>query len=502
MAVAARPVPVAKAKPGELPAAHHTTVDGEPETLVQRTWKDLLRNAPAWLISTVIHMALLIILALIVVAQHQDKRLEIASTYAERLGEQLTDDSVLVSGDPREITKADKQIITPQHLPPVEDPFAAPPSLAESPLPGFAAASDISSPAIGYALTGREVGSKNVLLAAYGGTKTTESAVILGLRWLAKQQRSDGTWSLKGPYSSGCDDENIEAATAMALLAFQGQGSTHRKGEFSAIVDRGWKALLKRLDNEGNFYHGTKPHHRLYTQAQCTIALCELYGMTQDSLLREPAERAIKYAVSIQDKDGGWRYFPGEESDTSVTGWFVMALQSARMAKIDVPQKTLDNISGYLDKAQLSGGREYMYQPDTFSTPAVTAEGLLCRQYLGWKQNDPRLIEGVKAVTRSTVNYNSPDRDVYFWYYATQAAHHMENVNNEGIWQNWNKVMRQEVPAHQVKDGPEAGSWDPNGDKWGDQGGRLYVTCLSIYMLEVYYRHLPIYSGYRFAPTK
>ena len=27
--------------------------------------------------------------------------------------------------------------------------------------------------------------------------------------------------------------------------------------------------------------------------------------------------------------------------------------------------------------------------------------------------------------------------------------------------------------------------------------GRLFVTCLSIYMLEVYYRHLPIYSGYR-----
>ena len=24
------------------------------------------------------------------------------------------------------------------------------------------------------------------------------------------------------------------------------------------------------------------------------------------------------------------------------------------------------------------------------------------------------------------------------------------------------------------------------------------MTCLSIYMLEVYYRHLPIYSGYKF----
>jgi hypothetical protein len=223
--------------------------------------------------------------------------------------------------------------------------------------------------------------------------------------------------------------------------------------------------------------------------------------MTQDSLLREPAERAVKYAVATQDKLGGWRYFPGEDSDTSVTGWFVMALQSARMAKLDVPQKTLDNISAYLDKAQVSGGREYMYQPDAFTTPAVTAEGLLCRQYLGWKQNDPRLIEGVKALTRNPVDYNSRDRDVYYWYYATQAAHHMENVNNEGIWQAWNKVMRQEVPTHQVKEGPETGSWDPNNDKWGQQEGRLYVTCLSIYMLEVYYRHLPIYSGYKFAPS-
>jgi hypothetical protein len=62
--------------------------------------------------------------------------------------------------------------------------------------------------------------------------------------------------------------------------------------------------------------------------------------------------------------------------------------------------------------------------------------------------------------------------------------------------------MRQAVPEAQVKKGPESGSWDPDGDKWGSYGGRLYVTCLSIYMLEVYYRHLPIYSGYKFAAGK
>jgi hypothetical protein len=62
------------------------------------------------------------------------------------------------------------------------------------------------------------------------------------------------------------------------------------------------------------------------------------------------------------------------------------------------------------------------------------------------------------------------------------------------IWDDWNKVMRVEVPAHQIQNGAEAGSWNPQTDKWGSAGGRLYVTCLSIYMLEVYYRHLPLYE--------
>jgi hypothetical protein len=54
--------------------------------------------------------------------------------------------------------------------------------------------------------------------------------------------------------------------------------------------------------------------------------------------------------------------------------------------------------------------------------------------------------------------------------------------------------MREEVPRNQVKTGPERGSWNPADDRWGNHGGRLFVTCLSIYMLEVYYRHLPLYK--------
>jgi hypothetical protein len=65
------------------------------------------------------------------------------------------------------------------------------------------------------------------------------------------------------------------------------------------------------------------------------------------------------------------------------------------------------------------------------------------------------------------------------------------------IWEKWNLAMRAELPQHQVKNGPETGSWDPRGDRWS-VAGRLYTTCLSLYMLEVYYRHLPIYSAYKY----
>jgi hypothetical protein len=172
-----------------------------------------------------------------------------------------------------------------------------------------------------------------------------------------------------------------------------------------------------------------------------------------------------------------------------------MALQSARMAGLAVPEENLERIGKYLDSAKLEGGRRYAYKAGGVApTMAVTAEGLLCRQYLGRAQNDPRLVEGISALNNTPISYTGNEQNVYYWYYATQATHHMEGK----IWDDWNRVMSQEVPRHQLKSGPEAGSWDPTADRWGNIAGRLYMTCLSVYMLEVYWRHLPIYSGYKY----
>ena len=122
-------------------------------------------------------------------------------------------------------------------------------------------------------------------------------------------------------------------------------------------------------------------------------------------------------------------------------------------------------------------------------TFAMTAEGLLCRQYLGWPRSDERLLAGVNLLLAHPMDW--ADRDVYAWYYATQVLHHLEGP----AWEQWNQTMRELLPAQQTMVGPERGSWSPHGDWWGSHAGRLYVTCLSLYMLEVYYRHLPIYAA-------
>jgi hypothetical protein len=496
----ARPVIVGtpvRQSAGAQPRSQGTGVSGQSrdenrDGMPRATAEQAVRAAPPWLISAVLHMVLLIVLALTTVANDEKQRVEIEAGYAEKLGDQMEVDLLQPPGSELRPENAEPLLTD---LPLVEDPILAGPKLELPPvvMPGGPAAvgtgGELSVPSIGLALTGREKGAKRALLAAYGGTATTEGAVHLALDWLTRRQdKRSGMWSLSGPYADGAAGENRVAATALALLAFQGAGETHREGSHQQVVHRGVEGLLKLQDGEGNFFREGVFNHRLYSQAMATIAVCELYGMTKDERFRKPAQKALDYATKIQTPElGGWRYTPRHDADTSVTGWFVMALQSGLMAGLEVPSPTLDAISKYLDSATKDGSR-YGYQPGREETLPMTAEALLCRQYLGWKRDDARMRTGVNYLLQNPVDYDA--QNVYYWYYATQVLHHMGGAD----WDKWNRAMREHVPAAQVKEGAEAGSWSPNADRWGAHGGRLYTTCLSTFLLEVYYRHLPIYK--------
>jgi hypothetical protein len=459
---------------------------------------EYLRASPPWIVSAVVHMALIMLLMCIFLSvDGGEPALTVTiAPRADQFGEIDADDLVDLKVD----TPTDDSVLTPQNLPEVLDPFAAPPNV-EVALEGFLTSSDANAPQIGLALLGRSEGMKKALLSRYGGTEQTEAAVRLALQWLSRQQRQDGSWSLQGPYSDGAVRENEVAATAMAMLAFQGSGHTHQVGLYKTQMAKALAWLLKQQTAEGNFLSPTT-HEHFYTHGQATIVLCELYGMTKDAALREPAAKAVEYCVKTQNPRGAWRYGLSRDGysadvDTSVTGWIVMALQSARMAGLEVPQRTLALVHKYLDEAGNRAGTRYAYVPgaDT-DNPVMTAEALLCRQYLGWQQYDERLLDGVKYLLLDVnlPKWNKTDVNYYYWYYATQVMHHMEGE----YWDRWNSVMRDVLVRNQTRSGKEAGSWDPAPDiQWGLHGGRLYSTCLATYVLEVYYRHLPIYAGTR-----
>ena len=121
----------------------------------------------------------------------------------------------------------------------------------------------------------------------------------------------------------------------------------------------------------------------------------------------------------------------------------------------------------------------------------MTAEGLLCRIYLGWPSSHPALLQAIQDdLLPNTPRLDDDSYSVYYWYYATQVLHHV----GYPAWDKWNRDMRRVIPAMQEKSGVEAGSWSSNRDAFGAAGGRMYTTCLNLYCLEVYYRHLSIYD--------
>jgi hypothetical protein len=488
--IAARATPAAPL--AATPVADTQARDEDDDTTDEEDAVDVAaRTAPPWLLSTLVHMLVLIILGLMstIEPNHSPALIEL-DVYGESLGDDLLDASVEIAA-PSLDSELDSELETPtealMELPQAEP---LPTLLPAMPLvEGTVGDRDIPTPDIGSALSGRSKARKSVLLGKYGGTAETEKAVERALAWLKRNQRPDGSWSLLGPYTGAGISENTVAATAMALLAFQGAGHTHQTGEYQPVVEKGWKYLLRQQNSDGLFSSDSMPNaHFFYTHGQATIAVCEIYAMTNDSRFRPAAERAIQYCIRTQFPDGGWKYgVPRKHSDTSVTGWIVMGLQSAKMGGIEVPQETFDKVGRFLESVAKEGGSQYAYEAlDTIPRLAMTAEGLLCRQYLGWKRDDERLVKGVEFLTKNLVDPSK--HDVYYWYYATQVCHHVEGE----AWKKWNGAMRVELPAMQVQTGPEAGSWEP--DEWGSQVGRLYTTCLSTYMLEVYYRHLPLYA--------
>jgi hypothetical protein len=366
------------------------------------------------------------------------------------------------------------------------------------------------SPAPAYLQRGPQQRSERA--RSRGGSLGSERAVEMGLDYLAKLQLPDGRWSLQNVSTGGAAEDTAAGAaqmqadtagTGLALLCFLGAGYTHTDDKYRDTVAAGVAHLIANQKANGDLFAGGSRYVWFYSHGIAAIALCEAYGMTRDPELREPAQRALDFIIASQHPTyGGWRYTPLASTDTSVSGWQMMALKSGELAGLSVPQETYERVTRWLDGAQSLGGAQYSYRPESQiahqrnPSLAMTAEGLLMRLYSGWDRTHPQVVAGTEHLRQNLPGVGTralPLRDSYYWYYATQV---MFQVQGEA-WQAWNDRLRNLLINSQVQSGPLAGSWDPRGavpDRWGLEGGRLYVTAMHLLMLEVYYRNLPLYK--------
>lgn len=356
----------------------------------------------------------------------------------------------------------------------------------------------------GSGVEGRGEAMKGQMVAKFGGNEASEAAVARALEWFAAHQNPDGGWNYDhrtGPCQGRCSEPGRlsdckTGATAMALLPFLGAGQTHKTGKYKRNVEMGlyFLASQMKVKNQGGLQAGdlAQGGGSMYSHGLASIVLCEAYAMTHDRGLMQPAQLSLNHIVYAQDPvGGGWRYAPRQPGDTSVVGWQLMALKSGHMAYLNVPPGTIQGAIKFLDAVQADSGSKYGYTGPG-GGQATTAIGLLCRMYLGWKKDHPALQRGVEFLSAT-----GPSKgNMYYNYYATQVMRHYGGEGGEGAekWDKWNKEMRDWLVETQDMNGHQKGSWTMKGDHGSDAGGRIYCTCMATMILEVYYRHMPIYG--------
>jgi hypothetical protein len=363
---------------------------------------------------------------------------------------------------------------------------------------GFEIATTVKSRLVMKGLyAGRTAGGRKGALGLYGkggaGGNATEGAVLRALRWLKKNQASDGSWPKAKP-----------AMTSFALLAYLAHNETPQSVEFGETVKKAIEFLVSDQKPDGSFRSCDTGD---YSGPIGAYALCEAYGLTQHPSVKDAAVKAITRVVKGQNAAGGFNYNfnVGGRNDSSYMGWCCQALKAAKMAGLESDVPGLEaaikkGIAGFRMNYLGSGSFGY----DGPGVHGLAATGVLCMQLLG----APRSAE-VKATMKflegCTFNFATFEKQpyeekypIYHWYYVTQAKFQ----ESPEVFAAWNKqfspeLCRQQVIEKNAIEGPDGkrvdiGFWDsPSKQEQSVLGGRVEDTCLCTMMLEVYYRYLP-----------
>ncbi|MCX7804640.1 MAG: VWA domain-containing protein [Planctomycetota bacterium] len=343
----------------------------------------------------------------------------------------------------------------------------------------------------------RGSGRMTMLLRA-GGTEKTECYVDVAGDWLCRRREEAGSWD---PAKEGGRVEERQDATALALLGYLGAGHTEKGGRHRETVQLAVFWLMSRQEEDGRIGdEAGAPGDALarfrarYRHAMATVALCEAAGMGRVPHTVEAAQKAVTWLCSQHPLKGLEKDLEGAAGrtpeDAAGVGWCVMAIKSAKIAGLKVPEEAFMEAGDFLERRKLavaSGApalRFNFFGADRTSAPLLdTACGILCRQFLGTGREEcAPTIEWMLLQPGGMPEWG----DSFDWYYTYFANLASFNVGME-TWQKWNAHLKNIMAANRSADG----SWDPVGNMKGR--GRIFSTAMARLYLEVYYRYLPIY---------
>ncbi len=346
----------------------------------------------------------------------------------------------------------------------------------------------------------RTLEASNEVARQLGATPESDAAVSSALAWLASQQERDGHWDADR-WGGGIESKNAghdrhgagsradTGITGLALLAFLARGHTHFEGKYRKTVQVGLEYLLRSQATNGSLAGDAALYASMYSHGMASLALSESLAMTGDLRIKPFVERAVQYSVNSQHPTtGGWRYQPGDPGDMSQFGWQVMALKSASLAEVRIPQKTREGMLYFLQQCEHGQfGGLAGYRPGMPSSRPMSAEALVCRYFLDLRPDHQLVDETTDYLLGDLPGDGKPN--LYYWYYGTLALFQRQDAS----WERWNRSMQGQLVPAQRSDGHLAGSWDPD-TVWGSYGGRIYSTAMATLSLEVYYRYLPTIS--------
>lgn len=361
--------------------------------------------------------------------------------------------------------------------------------------------SDISSPVVMTGLlVGRTPKARQAAAAKYGKglEKFSEPAVMKALEWLRDHQHPNGSWTRNGEPNTR--DFNA-GYTGLALLAFLAHGETPASAEFGPTVAKGIRFLVENQNAQGIL--SPAGANTGYGHAIGTYALAEAYTMTENILLREPLERAVKVIMDGQMPSGGYDYNYKKEArnDLSISSWQLQALKAAYIAEI-TPQQTQKFLQSAMD-GMLTGskkteqGRYFAYSVTGTGVggpnKTVSAAGTLALHLAGRarSQEAKDAVEYLSKYTETDAlprwegeGHSGHGGEIYYWYYAVQAFF---QENPEGT--NFKRFMASMVKALAQNQAPD-GHWLCYSEG-GAKKGKTLNTAMGALGLMVYYRYLP-----------